>query len=128
MIERTEQRPPVVLVVDDEMLLRMLMTEHFEEAGYEVIEAEDGASALRALQARPDIQAVFTDVHMPGCPDGFALVRTVRHASPDCAIVVVSGRAAPDRTDLAKGVRFVTKPYWGSEIVTMISGMIGFRA
>ena len=128
MIERTEQRPPVVLVVDDEMLLRMLMTEHFEEAGYEVIEAEGGASALQALQARPDIQAGFTDVHMPGCPDGFALAHTVRHASPDCAIVVVSGRAAPDRADLADGVRFVTKPYWGSEIVTMINCMIGHRA
>ena len=117
----------MVLVVDDEMLLRVLMTEHFEEAGYEVIEAEDGASALRALQARPDIQAVFTDVQMPGRPDGFALARTVRHASPDCAIVVVSGRAAPDSADLADGVRFVTKPYWGSEIVTMISCMIGHR-
>ncbi len=115
----------MILVVDDEVLLRMLATEHFEEAGYEVIEAEDGASALIALEARPDIQAVFTDVQMPGRPDGFALARTVREISPGCAIVVVSGRAAPQGADLAEGVRFVTKPYWGSEIVAMISGMIG---
>ena len=128
MIERTGRRPPVILVVDDEMLLRMLATEHFEEAGYEVIAAEDGASALLALEARPDIEAVFTDVQMPGCPDGFALARTVRDTSPGCAIVVVSGRAAPHTTDLAEGVRFVTKPYWGSEIVSMISTMIGHSA
>lgn len=125
MTERTGRRPPVILVVDDEMLLRMLATEHFEEAGYEVIEAEDGASALLALKARPDIQAVFTDVQMPGRPDGFALAHTVRDNSPGCAIVVVSGRAAPQGSDLAEGVRFVTKPYWGSEIVTLISSMIG---
>jgi CheY-like chemotaxis protein len=115
----------VILVVDDEALLRMLATEHFEEAGFEVIEAENGAAALAALRARPDIQAVFTDVHMPGCPDGFALAHMAREASPTCAIVVVSGRAAPEGAELAEGVRFVTKPYWGSEIVSLISGMIG---
>jgi CheY-like chemotaxis protein len=128
MTKRTGPCPPVILVVDDEALLRMLAIEHFEEAGYEVIEAEDGASALMALEARPDIQALFTDVQMPGRPDGFALARTVRETSPGCAIVVVSGRAAPHDDDLAEGVRFVTKPYWGSEIVSLISGMIGHSA
>ena len=128
MTDKAGPRPPVILVVDDEVLLRMLATEHFEEAGYEVIEAEDGASALIALKARPDIQAVFTDVQMPGRPDGFALARTVREISPGCAIVVVSGRAAPQGADLAEGVRFVTKPYWGSEIVAMVSSMIGHPA
>ncbi len=103
----------------------MLATEHFQEAGYEVIEAEDGASALAALEVRPDIEAVFTDVQMPGQPDGFALARKVREISPDCAIVVVSGRAAPDRSELAAGVRFVTKPYWGQDIVSLIGSMIG---
>ena len=125
MTERPGPRPPVILVVDDEMLLRMLATEHFEEAGFEVIEAEDGASALAALRARPDIRAVFTDVQMPGRPDGFALARMVRAECPECAIVVVSGRPPPVNTDLAHGARFVSKPYWGSEVVTLISGMIG---
>lgn len=124
MIEPAGPRPPVILVVDDEALLRMLATEHFEEAGFEVIEAENGAAALAALQERPDIQAVFTDVQMPGRPDGFALARAVRKASPTCAIVVVSGRATPNPADLADGVHFVSKPYWGSEVVSLISGMI----
>ncbi len=125
MNQASGPRPPVILVVDDEMLLRMLATEHFQDAGYEVIEAENGAAALAALKARPDIQAVFTDVQMPGRPDGFALARTVREASPNCAIVVVSGRAAPDGHELAEGVRFVAKPYWGQEIVSLIGSMIG---
>lgn len=108
------------------MLLRMLATEQFEEAGYEVIAAENGAAALAALKARPDIQAVFTDVQMPGRPDGFALARAVRETSPDCAVVVVSGRSAPNRENLAEGVRFVTKPYWGQDVVRLIGSMIGY--
>ncbi len=125
MDEQQGPRPPVILVVDDEALLRTLASEHFGDAGYEVIEAGDGAAALAALHARPDIQAVFTDVQMPGRPDGLALARTVRQVSPNCAIVVVSGRAFPEKHDLAEGVRFVAKPYWGSDIVNLISGMIG---
>ena len=120
-----QQRPPVILVVDDEMLLRELASEHFGDAGYEVLEAEDGASALATLRARPDIQAVFTDVQMPGRPDGIALAREVREVSPGCAIVVVSGRSFPQRGELAEDVRFVTKPYWGADIVDLISRMIG---
>lgn len=123
--EPSSPRPPVILVVDDEMLLRELASEHFQEAGYEVIEAEDGASALAAIKARPDIRALFTDVQMPGRPDGLSLARLVREASPDCAIVVVSGRVSPDPDELADGVQFVAKPYWGSEIVNMVSSMIG---
>ena len=125
MTGQAEPRPPVILVVDDEVLLRMLATEYFEEAGYEVIEAEDGASALAAIRARPDIRAVFTDVQMPGRPDGFALARLVRQECPHCAIVVVSGRPAPENEELAEGARFVTKPYWGTEVVSLITRMIG---
>ena len=117
MAQHVPARSPVILVVDDEALLRMLAVEHFEEAGFEVIEAEDGASALAALKARPDVQ-------MPGRPDGFALARLGRAASPTCAIVVVSGRPPPEGEELAPGARFVHKPYWGSEIVTIIKEMI----
>jgi len=126
MTEPDPPRPPVVLVVDDEALLRMLATEHFEEAGYEVLEAENGATALDTLRRRPDIRAVFTDVQMPGRPDGLALAREVRDLLPCCAVVVVSGRMIPSRSELGDGIRFVSKPYGGAEIVTMIGNMIGY--
>jgi CheY-like chemotaxis protein len=61
-VNEKPSRPPVVLVVDDEDLLRMLAAEHFEEAGYEVIQASTGAAALAALETRPDIKSVFTDM------------------------------------------------------------------
>lgn len=117
-------RPPVVLVVDDEALLRMLATDYFRDAGYEVIEAENGDVALETLRARPDIRAIFTDVQMPGDTSGIQLAARARAECPDCAIVVVSGRQFPRQSELAAGVRFVAKPYYGADIVRMFDGML----
>lgn len=114
----------MVLVVDDEALLRMLATDYFREAGYEVIEAETGEEALAALRSRGDIQAVFTDVHMPGRMSGLDLASMARRECPGCAIVVVSGREMPTRSELGEGVRFVPKPYLGSDIVRLVGEMI----
>lgn len=61
-------RESVVLVVDDEALLRMLAADVFSEAGFEVLEASNGAQAIALMETRPDIRAVFTDVQMPGQP------------------------------------------------------------
>lgn len=119
---------PAILVVDDEALVRMVATDYFEDAGYEVIEAANGAAALALLQERADIRAVFTDVQMPGTPDGFVLARRAREMCPDCAIVVVSGRQWPSPDDLAEGARFLTKPYKGPAVVSMIDQMIGRSA
>lgn len=117
-------RTPVILVVDDEALLRMLAADHFSDAGFEVLEAANGAQAVALIERRPDIKAVVTDVQMPGTPDGFELSHLVRQACPDCAIVVVSGRATPGVGDLAEGARYVPKPYQGQEIVQLVAGMI----
>jgi CheY-like chemotaxis protein len=115
---------PVILVVDDEALLRMLAADHFADAGFEVLEAVNGAEAMALICERPDIKAVVTDVQMPGDPDGFELARAVREACPDCAIVVVSGRAVPAAGDLAERARYVPKPYVGREIVRLVEGML----
>lgn len=120
----TGPRLPVILIVDDEALLRMLATDYFRDAGYEVVEAEDGESALAALRSRSDIRAIFTDVQMPGEVSGIELAARARAECPDCAIVVVSGRQFPRPSDLATGVRFVPKPYLGADIVRMFDGML----
>jgi CheY-like chemotaxis protein len=65
-----QMRESVVLVVDDEALLRMSAADVFSEAGFEVLEASNGAQAIALMETRPDIRAVFTDVQMPGQPDG----------------------------------------------------------
>ena len=115
---------PVVLVVDDEALLRMLAAEHFAEAGFEVLEAANGEQAAALMRSRDDIKAVVTDVQMPGSPDGFALSHLVRDLCPDCAIVVVSGRAYPSDGDMAAGARYMPKPYQGGEMVAVIRSLL----
>jgi CheY-like chemotaxis protein len=74
----TENRPPVILVVEDETLLRMLAGDILtEDAGYRVIEAVNADEALILLESRHDVRLVFTDVNMPGALNGFALARIV---------------------------------------------------
>jgi len=102
----------------------MMAAESFEEAGYEVVEAADGA-ALVLLREHGDMQAVFRDVQVPGLPDGYVLARHARELCPGCAIVVVSGRQWPSPHDLVEGARFVTKPYRGEAVVSMVDGKVG---
>ena len=69
----------VVLVVEDESLVRSTAMDMVEEAGFEAIAASDADEAIRILESRNDIRAVFTDVHMPGSMDGLRLARVVRN-------------------------------------------------
>jgi CheY-like chemotaxis protein len=68
----------VVLVVEDETLVRMFMADFLDEAGFRVFEAVNADEALTVLQARPDIQVVVTDIEMPGTMNGLELTRVVR--------------------------------------------------
>lgn len=101
----------IVLIVDDEALIRMVAHASFEEAGFEVLEASNGSEALEVLDAHPDVAAVLTDVQMPGDPDGLKLAIQIRTRCPGCAIVVASGRIQPTEQELASNAVFVSKPY-----------------
>ena len=80
----------VVLVVEDATLVRMFMADFLDEAGFKVFEAVNADEALTVLQARPDVQAVVTDIEMPGSTNGLELARTVRERWPSVEIVVTS--------------------------------------
>jgi CheY-like chemotaxis protein len=91
----------VVLVVEDEVLVRMMLADVLDEAGFRVIEAAHADEALSVLTALPEVQAVVTDVEMPGgSMNGFALAREVRTQRPDIGVLIASGRAAPNLGDL----------------------------
>jgi two-component system, response regulator PdtaR len=124
MFEAAATRVPVILVVEDEPLVRMLAVDTFDEAGFDVIEAANGHEAVEILKSRPDVRAVFTDVHMPGRPDGIALARHVQEVCPDCAIVVVSGRGVPEMPDLGSKVRFFPKPYRTDAMVRVVRDLL----
>jgi CheY-like chemotaxis protein len=90
-ISEPEPRP-VVLVVEDETLVRLFASDFLDEAGFKVFEAVNADEALAVLQARPDVQAIVTDIEMPGAMNGIALAKAVRERWPGVRIVIISGR------------------------------------
>src|ERR1700729_4038164 len=107
---RSASNGPVVLVVEDEMLLRMDAVDMIAAAGFEVVEAGDADQAIEILEARRDITVIFTDIQMPGSMDGLKLAKAVRGRWPPIKIIATSGRAQIQETDLPEGGRFLPKP------------------
>src|SRR3954453_12493133 len=114
----------VVLVVEDESLIRMNAIAMVEEAGFEAVAASDADEAIRILESRNDIRAVFTDVHMPGSMDGLRLPRGGRNRWPPVSLIVPSGRANVQETDLPTGARFLRKPYEHAQIEAALRQLI----
>lgn len=109
----------VVLLVDDEPVIRMVASQGLEDAGFQVIEADCADSALEILKTRADVSVLFTDVNMPGALDGMDLARLVHERWPAIQLVVTSGRglSAPMPDDS----RFMAKPYSITEMTKAIT-------
>jgi CheY-like chemotaxis protein len=107
----SSSKRPVVLIVEDELLLRGYAVEMITSAGFEVIEAGNADEAIEILEATPDITVVFTDIQMPGSMDGLKLARAVRGRWPPIKIVATSGLVDVGEKDLPEGGRFLPKPY-----------------
>jgi CheY-like chemotaxis protein len=110
---------PVVLVVEDEFLLRMDAADMIAAAGFEVVEAADADTAIEILETRNDIAVIFTDIQMPGTMDGLKLARAVRGRWPPIKIIATSGVKVGER-DLPEGGRFLPKPYNSDQITGML--------
>jgi CheY-like chemotaxis protein len=108
---------PVILVVEDEALVRFAAVGMLEDAGFCMIEAVSGDQALELLAADSNVQLLFTDVTMPGAIDGLALARQVRDRWPHIAIMVVSAKRMPQNGELPAGSRFEQKPYSPDAVV-----------
>lgn len=106
----------VVLVVEDEALVRLNAVEMVENAGFKAISAPDADEAIRILESRNDIRAVFTDVQMPGSMDGIRLARVVRNRWPPVALIVTSAHHQLHCDDLPEGGRFLRKPYKDADL------------
>ena len=115
---------PVVLIVEDEFLVRMDTRAALETAGFDVLEAGDADEAIAILSASNDIRLIFTDVHMPGSMDGLKLVHFVRDRWPPVKIVATSGRVRITDSDLPEGGRFLPKPYSAGEITATLHELI----
>ena len=117
----------VVLVVEDEEAVQLLLVEVLEEAGYAVLEAADGASGLRALEAAPRIDLLVTDIGLPGGLDGRQLAERARIARPGLKVLLLTGYAdntACGNARLEPGTALITKPFELAAIARAVRGLI----
>jgi CheY-like chemotaxis protein len=120
-----ESKRPVVLIVEDEFLLRMDAVDMIAAAGFGVVEAANADEAIEILESRPDITVVFTDIQMPGSMDGLKLARAVRGRWPPIKIIATSGHVDVSETDLPDGGRFLSKPYSSNEVADVLRELTG---
>ncbi|WP_292020146.1 MULTISPECIES: response regulator [unclassified Brevundimonas] len=101
---------PLVLVVEDEPLLRLAAVEMVEDAGYVAVEAADAFEAVRILESRDDIRIVFTDIDMPGGMSGVTLAAAIRDRWPPIDIIMTSGAVVPADAMVPERGVFLAKP------------------
>jgi DNA-binding NtrC family response regulator len=117
--------PAVVLIVEDEMMLRMRAVDMVEDAGYTPIEASDAAEAVAILESRSDVALMCTDIQMPGSMDGVGLAQAVHVRWPSIKIIVVSGQLKPPSIELPPCSRFFDKPLEAGQMIAQMRNMIG---
>jgi len=122
---RTPPATAIILVVEDEPIIRLAAVDLVEEAGYIAVEASNAAEAVRILETRPDIRVVFTDIDMPGSMDGMKLALCVRDRWPPIKLIVVSGHHTPGAADMPEGAVFFSKPYSESALTAALKQLVG---
>jgi CheY-like chemotaxis protein len=113
----------MILVVEDEVLIRLMITEALREAGFSVVEAGSADEALTILNGRAPINLVFSDLRMPGTMDGIALMRLLREIRPDLKLAVASGYS-PDWPSPNLADAFIGKPYEVARAVSRIKALL----
>jgi CheY-like chemotaxis protein len=116
---------PVVLIVEDEFLLRMDAVDMIAAAGFDVVETGDADEAIGILESRRDITVVFTDIQIPGSMDGLNLARAIRGRWPPIKILATSGLVDVGEKDLPEGGRFLPKPYHPRQLARVLRELTG---
>lgn len=108
---------PIILIVEDEPLIRMCAVDFAEEAGYAALEAKDSGEALVFLEGRDDIAVLFTDITLPGDLDGIELAEQVAVRWPGIKVLLASGALTGLPADVAPGAYRLPKPYGLSQFL-----------
>ena len=116
---------PVVLVVEDEMVLRMRAVDIVEDAGFVPVEAVSADQAINILESRDDISLLFTDIQMPGSMDGLKLAHAAHSRWPHIKIILVSGQIAVTDADKPDDSKFFPKPLEVQQMITELQDMVG---
>jgi CheY-like chemotaxis protein len=117
-----------LLVVDDEVLIRMTLAEYLRDHGYRVLEAVDVAEAKALLSADAAVDLVFSDIQMPGGENGYALAEWVRGERPHTRILLTTGFATAPAGRRPEGIATVPKPYELDAVRQRIEGLLGLSS
>jgi two-component sensor histidine kinase len=117
--------PRTVLIVEDEMLLRMRAVDMVEDAGFTAVEAINADDAIALLESRSDIELLFTDIQMPGSMDGLKLAYAVHERWPLIKIILVSGQLKLTDNDKPPKSRFFGKPLDVKQMIAEMQDMMG---
>jgi CheY-like chemotaxis protein len=111
----------LVLVAEDEELVRLIIVDALEDAGFDVMEVEHAEAALGVLQIHAArIHVLFTDIQMPGAMDGIALAHHTAKNWPNIALLITSARTRPHPSSLPEKSRFLAKPYRHDHVIRHI--------
>jgi two-component system, response regulator PdtaR len=123
MQAKSAKRRHVVIIVEDEPMVRLTGADLLAEAGFEVFEAGNADEALRILEATPEMRVVFSDVEMPASLDGVGLARRICQRWSSIGIVLTSGHRIREET-IPRDGRFLAKPYDGRALVRHIEEIV----
>jgi DNA-binding NtrC family response regulator len=112
--------PSTILLVEDEPLIRLFISDLLEDAGFKVVEAANATEALVLLEAGLPVNVLLTDVDMPMGGNGFELAHRVHRSWPETEILIMSGRQWPSQGDLPPGAAFLAKPCPNEAIVSHV--------
>ena len=117
-----------VLVVEDEMVLRMRAVDIVEDAGFTAVQAVNADEALSILESRSDIALLFSDIQMPGSMDGLKLAHAVHNRWPSIKIILVSGQVKLSDAERPADSRFFGKPLEVKQMIAELQEMVGTGA
>ncbi|KMS56440.1 chemotaxis protein CheY [Novosphingobium barchaimii LL02] len=109
-----------VLIVEDEIFIRMIGVDMLEDSGFRVLEAKNADEALEILKNGADVEVLFTDIRMPGKMDGLELAEFVHTRWPGIKLLITSGHCRLSADEVPDGGRFVAKPYKLETVVEQI--------
>ena len=118
-IIQTQPAQPVILFVEDELLVRLSVADFLRDAGLTVIEAGTAHEALTVLKVRSDVALVLTDLRMPGAVDGAGLIRQIRKSHSSVKVVVASAFQSSEPVDAT-----VRKPYSLEHVLEVIKSVL----
>lgn len=113
----------LVLVVEDEPLLRLHAVSLIEDAGFDTLQAASAAEAIALLEGNASIRIVFTDIDLPGDMDGMRLAAAVRYRWPPVELVLTSGHIKVSDADLPARGHFLSKPYDGAQLIHTLESL-----